>query len=58
MSEGRRYYGDEPDPRWEVEPEPPDETDAQGHRRLALGGVVLAFVALVLLAGAVRSVVP
>ncbi len=47
----------EADPRWEVQPEPPDETPEQGTLlRIAVAVVVVALAASVFLALATRGV--
>jgi hypothetical protein len=54
-----RRYEDEPDPRWEVEPEPPDDDPDSGRGlRVVVGGLLLATAALLLLAVGARSVGP
>ena len=59
MPGNERRYEDEPDPRWEVEPEPPDDDPDSGRGlRVAVAGLLLATAALLLLAVGVRSAAP
>ena len=55
--DGARYYDDEPDPRWEIQPEQPPEADGRDRLRWAIIAVLVVLGTVLVLASSAQTLI-